>query len=271
MTLKKRSWIAALVVMLAPEATRNSFLQAFSPTPIITKSLILYESSSFSDGQEQEQPVLEPTVMVNGEELFSDKTSSDVKNHIFGATAAMAVAIETPLETTLENVQQAGLMDMALLNAKGEVYATANDLAPLVQGHRVALYFGAGWCPSCRELEFMLPQYMKALCESEQKIRLIYVSSDTSLEFQLDRMSKLGMDVGVQWGSDAAKKLKERYGIWSQMEAKDFADGSTTRRSGVPAFVVLDTKGGELKYLNTEADTIAALGEWDLDDPKGVF
>jgi thiol-disulfide isomerase/thioredoxin len=278
-TLNYWSLLAALwslAAMMVP-----SFSNAFTVIPTTTSTtwhrpLLLVHGSpseevhgSPSEEDDGEVEVKEPTVLVNGQELSTDETALDAKNPIFGATAAMAIAIETPIETTIQNVQQAGLMGLSLLNAKGESYETAEDIAPLVQGHRVGLYFGAGWCPACRDLEFMLPQYMDALCESGQKIRLIYVSSDTSLEFQLDRMTKLNLDLGVS--TEAAKKLKEKYGIWSGRESKDFQEGKITRRSGVPAFVVLDTEGGELKYLNTEAETIQAMADWPLDDPKGVF
>lgn len=43
------------------------------------------------------------------------------------------------------------------------------------------------------------------------------------------------------------------------------------RRSGVPAFVVLNTDGEELAFLNTKRHSIQALGEWPLDDPKGIW
>jgi Thioredoxin-like len=41
------------------------------------------------------------------------------------------------------------------------------------------------------------------------------------------------------------------------------------RRSGIPAFVVLDNKGQEFCFLNTELDSISALADWPLDDPNG--
>lgn len=45
-------------------------------------------------------------------------------------------------------------------------------------------------------------------------------------------------------------------------------DGSG-RRSGIPAFVVLDNKGQEFCFLNTERDSITALADWPLDDLQG--
>lgn len=209
----------------------------------------------------------EPSITINGEEI---EASTESNNNIFGATAAMATAADTPMETTLSYVDVA-LSHLSLINSEGQSITSPEDIASLVQGHRVAFYFGAGWCPACRELEYMLPQYMKALGESEQHIRLIYVPSDMSLDFQLDRMQKMDcLKLGVPFGKEA-NQLKEKYGIWSGMEAKQFQDCKTKRRSGVPAFVVLDTQGQELMFLDTESQTIAALGDWPLDDPKGIF
>ncbi len=210
---------------------------------------------------------MEPSVTINGAKIVA---SSEQNSDIFSATAAMATATETPMETTILNVETA-LSHLSLINNQGKSITSPQEIAPLVQGHRVALYFGAGWCPTCRELEYMLPQYIKALGESQQHIRLIYVPSDTSLDFQLDRMQKMDcLQLGVPYGNEA-NQLKEKYGIWSGMESKQFQESTTTRRSGVPAFVVLDTQGQELMFLDTESQTIAALGDWPLDDPKGIF
>jgi hypothetical protein len=41
------------------------------------------------------------------------------------------------------------------------------------------------------------------------------------------------------------------------------------RRSGIPAFVVLDNMGQEFCFLNTELESITALADWPLDDPRG--
>ena len=71
--------------------------------------------------------------------------------------------------------------------------------------------------------------------------------------------------------------LKAHYGIWAGREAAAFVPPNTTtnttrqRRSGVPALIVLDTQGTELAFLNVEAETIAAMADWPLDDPRGIF
>jgi hypothetical protein len=247
-----------------------------------------------ADDGDSDDPVIQPTVMVNGQDML-DSTATKARNNknnnkddnddeetirtvqrnqeIMGATAAMAVKTETPLEQTLQHVATA-LQNLELITPTGQdsssyTTLTKEEIAPLVQGKRVALYFAAGWCHMCREFEFMLPQYTKALMESAQPIQFIYVSSDTSLEFQLDRMSKLGMTLGVP--PPVAQKLKALYGIWAGREARNFVDCGTMRRSGVPALIVLDTQGNELTFLNVESETIAAMADWPLDDPRGIF
>jgi Thioredoxin-like len=204
-----------------------------------------------------------------------------------------------------------------LIDAQGAVVDNAQTIASLVQGQRVALYFAAGWSRDCRELDFMLPQYCKALSDSEQHIQLIYVPSDKTQEEQLARMQELNFDLGVPVG-EVADALKKKYGVWSDAEVDKFggtvrekvddgefvvgdeeADDSVAaafssianaaaggeavaeifpkptveddsgRRSGIPAFVVLDNKGEEFCFLNTERDSITALADWPLDDLQG--
>ena len=290
-----------------------AFLLADSST---TTSTFMTKINNNNDDGEEPSPavVLQPTVRVNGQdrhqppdETYDDSASQKEQEQqrqrneaIMGATAAMAIPMETPMETTLQHVTQA-LMPLELIiltnttttptshddddsnnnnNHPSYRTATVQEIATLVQGRRVALYFAAGWCPMCREFEFMLPQYTKALQESAQPIQFIYVSSDATLEFQLDRMSKLNMPLGVVTPT-LVHSLKAHYGIWAGREAAAFVPSTNTtttttnttrqRRSGVPALIVLDTQGTELAFLNVEAETIAAMADWPLDDPRGIF
>lgn len=159
-----------------------------------------------------------------------------------------------------------------LIDSKGNKLKDT-EVDTLVQGKRVALYFGAGWCPMCRELEFMLPQYMNALEDSEQPIQLIYVSSDRSPEMQLDRMEKLDMKMGISVEDELSDKLKLKHRVWSGMEGQtNSAFTDKERRGGIPAFVVLNaTNGEELMYLDTESKSVSGLSDWPLDEPTGVF
>lgn len=195
-----------------------------------------------------------------------------------------------------------------LIDANGNVIDSAESVAALVENQRVALYFAASWCKDCRNLEFMLAQYRSALADSDQAIQLIYVPSDETQEDQLSRMQELGLEVGVPLG-ETADALKKQYGVWPDVDIPKFGGtsrelegeeqvavvavrgsegekvdtepafpGATEnirdefgRRSGIPAFVVLDNQGGEFCFLNAERDSISVLADWPLDDPVNIW
>ena len=194
-----------------------------------------------------------------------------------------------------------------LIDAEGNVIESAETIAGLVENQRVALYFGASWCRDCANLEFMLPQYMSALADSDQPIQLIYVPCDKSQDDQLKRMKELGIKLGVPLG-ESADALMRGCGVWPGADAEKFGDAATEpqritnrdyqesdseekpdvervpmvmnaesirdetgRRSGIPAFVVLDNKGEEFCFLNAERDSISVLADWPLDDPKNIW
>lgn len=209
--------------------------------------------------------------------------------------------------TTAESVQAS--LPSPLIDASGNVIESAEDIVSLVENQRVALYFGASWCKDCRNLEFMLAQYRSALADSDQPIQLIYVPCDQSQEDQLSQMQKLGLEVGVPLG-EIADALKQQYGVWPDVDIERFGgisreiaiDGVETvvavkgsegekvdterveimekiedardeygRRSGIPAFVVLDNAGAEFCFLNAERDSISVLADWPLDDPQNIW
>lgn len=196
-----------------------------------------------------------------------------------------------------------------LIDSNGNVIESAETIEALVKHQRVALYFGASWCRDCRNLEFMLAQYRSALADSDQPIQLIYVPCDNSEGDQLNRMQELGLDIGVPLG-DSADTLKRQYGVWPDVDIERFGGTSRGftdedqvavvsvkdsegekvevervqvtgkmednrdefgRRSGIPAFVVLDNNGGEFCFLNAERDSISVLADWPLDDPANIW
>lgn len=209
--------------------------------------------------------------------------------------------------TTAQSVQAS--LPSPLIDAQGNVIESAEAIASLVESQRVALYFGASWCKDCKNLDFMLAQYRSALAGSDQPIQLIYVSCDQSEEDQLSQMQKLGLEVGVPMG-ETADALKQQYGVWPDADIERFGgisreitiEGTETivalknsegeevaterleitgkiedtrdesgRRSGIPAFVVLDNTGGEFCFLNAERDSISVLADWPLDDPQNIW
>jgi len=196
-----------------------------------------------------------------------------------------------------------------LIDSDGNTIKSPENIAALVKSQRVALYFGASWCRDCRNLEFMLAQYRSALADSDQPIQLIYVPCDNTQDDQLNRMKELGFEVGVPLGG-SADTLKRQYGVWPDVDIERFGGTSRElsgdvegaiasvkgsegekveverdkvtgkiedvrdehgRRSGIPAFVVLDNNGGEFCFLNAERDSISVLADWPLDDPKNIW
>lgn len=195
-----------------------------------------------------------------------------------------------------------------LIDSRGNLIESAETVAALVKNQRVALYFGASWCTDCRNLEFMLAQYRSALADSDQPIQLIYVPCDHNEDDQLNRMQELGLEIGVPLG-ESADVLKRKYGVWPDIDiqrfggtSREFAIEEETvasvkgsqgekvevervevtekmevtrdefgRRSGIPAFVVLDNNGGEFCFLNAERDSISVLADWPLDDPENIW
>ena len=57
--------------------------------------------------------------------------------------------------------------------------------------------------------------------------------------------------------------------IEPELVSFDEPEDDSGRRSGIPAFVVLDNQGQEFCFLNTERDSITALADWPLDDLQG--
>lgn len=138
---------------------------------------------------------------------------------------------------------------------------------------------------------------------------MIYVPCDQSPEDQFSQMQKLGLEVAVPIG-ETADALKQQYGVWPDADIERFGgvsreiaiEGTETvvaakgsegeevatermeivgkiedtrdesgRRSGIPAFVVLDNAGGEFCFLNAERDSISVLADWPLDDPENIW
>jgi len=123
---------------------------------------------------------------------------------------------------------------------------------------RVGLYFASPESePLCEEFEFMIPQYMQALRESDQTICLVYVgcggiggSIGTSggrtktaagnndgyiytLDDQLRRMKELGIGVGIKVGSRTSIELQRRYKIWPNKYHDEFIIGIGNGNNGI--------------------------------------
>lgn len=82
------------------------------------------------------------------------------------STAPLHCSSSRLFATTAQSVQAS--LPSPLVDAEGNVIESAEAITSLVANQRVALYFGAGWCKDCTNLEFMLAQYRSALAGSDQ-------------------------------------------------------------------------------------------------------
>jgi Thioredoxin-like len=76
-------------------------------------------------------------------------------------------------------------------------------------------------------------------------------------------------DSEITNGDDSAAAAPEDDVAPAELVPPVMEDDGSGRRSGIPAFVVLDNKGQEFCFLNTERDSITALADWPLDDLQG--
>lgn len=118
----------------------------------------------------------------------------------------------------------------------------------------------------CLSFEPSLLQFRQAAKDSGKDLELIYVPSDRSADDAIQRGGAMGMP-SVPFGEDA-DELKKTFGIWAGVESSKLGNG---RRSGVPALVVLDNNQDEMAFLPAEAEGVAALKAWPLDEVKGVW
>jgi len=140
--------------------------------------------------------------------------------------------------------------------------SSADLLGPLGEGKlsggkRVALYFGASWCPMCRRFEPSMITFREAAELAGKPIELIYVPSEGNENDAKASAKRLGMPLVSQ---EKAAELKSQFRVWSGREAWEFG---TDRRSGVPALVVLgDENLEEIQFLPAEAKGSKVLSEW---------
>jgi nucleoredoxin len=143
---------------------------------------------------------------------------------------------------------------------------TDSSGAPLQEtfaGKRVAYYFTAGWCPMCTRFEPSLLQFKAAAEQAGKPIELIMVSSDRSSADAQKRAKALGLPL-VEYDGDSRSDLKRRFSVWAGAESAQHIGYS--RRSGVPALVVINEAGDEIGFLDAESSGPAALSKWELDD-----
>ena len=158
------------------------------------------------------------------------------------------------------------------------------ELEQRLTGKSVALYFGAAWCPACRNFLPQLNQWYTTCKEADVPVELVFVTSDRSeADFKKHCEAMAGW-LFVPFADHAtADELKRHCGVWAGVESMRLGvqgrcvtthgncvmlpvDGLfrvPRRRSGVPALAVLAQDGTLLHHLNAETEGVRCLAAWD--------
>ena len=115
----------------------------------------------------------------------------------------------------------------------------------------------------CTSFEPSLLQF-KAACESSGKpVEIIMVSSDRTAGDAKKRATALSFPQ-VEYEGSFRSDLKRRFSVWAGAESPQHIGYS--RRSGVPALVVLSEDGEELGFIDAERSGPGALSKWPIDE-----
>ena len=127
-------------------------------------------------------------------------------------------------------------------------------------GRHVALYFAGEWCPRCRGFTPALRAFYREYADTTD---IVFVSSDLSAEAARSHFEgSQGGWLALDWADPLAAALKRRYRVWSGLEMAEFG---TSRRSGVPAVVLVDARGEEVAFLPAEREGARALTRFSRD------
>lgn len=109
------------------------------------------------------------------------------------------------------------------------------------EGHYLALYFSAHWCPPCKRFTPMLAEVYNTLKQQNKPLEIVFVSSDRS-EAQFDEYFKTMPWLALPFND---RQTKEELGDQFQV-------------SGIPTLLVFDDQG---KLVSDDArDIVASFG-----------
>lgn len=140
----------------------------------------------------------------------------------------------------------------AFLDSKGQEVSVGEAF----RGKSVALYFAGEWCPMCTAFT---PQLTSFLEKNTDKAAVLVSSDFTKEGFEVHRGHLPESMLAVPYGTETQDALKRKFRLWGGKEKPTFGDG---RRGGIPALVVINPEGEEVKYLDAESKGAAALEEW---------
>lgn len=129
-------------------------------------------------------------------------------------------------------------------------------MAEAFKGKSVALYFAGEWCPMCTAFT---PQLTEFLAKNGEKSAVLVSSDFTQEAYETHRGHLPSSMMAVPYGTELQDELKRKFRLWGGKEKPTFGEG---RRGGIPALVVINEAGEEVKYLDAESKGAGALGEW---------
>jgi len=118
------------------------------------------------------------------------------------------------------------LIGAELTDASGAKHATAGKMADV---EAVGIYFSAHWCPPCKRFTPVLAETYKKMKANGKKFEIVFASSDkdqAAFDGYLGEMPWLAIPYSDRKTKDA---LSKKYKV-----------------SGIPSFVIVDAKTGEL-------------------------
>jgi nucleoredoxin len=108
----------------------------------------------------------------------------------------------------------------------------------------VALYFSSSWCPDCQPVSSKLATFYEIVNEDEKQFEVVFVSSDDSVEMQLEYMNNKHADwLALACTDELTAELKKRYHTFAGREADEIG---VERKNGIPTLILIDADGNVL-------------------------
>ncbi|KAF4727909.1 hypothetical protein FOZ62_024431, partial [Perkinsus olseni] len=117
---------------------------------------------------------------------------------------------------------------------------------------KIALYFSAHWCPPCRKFTPILKEFYEDVKEEdEDKLEIIFISSDKSEEEQVEyHKEDQGEWLRVPYGDvETRDALKKEFGVCAGIEKENLGI-INNHKSGIPCLLVLDADKKDVKIFD---------------------
>jgi len=177
------------------------------------------------------------------------------------ASPALRAGVPAPPDTVTE--QGSIFTGHDLFNKQQERVDADKALA----GKEVAIFYAGEFCPVCRDFTPKLKEFFDKRNEEGRPLEVIFLSADASEEAALKHFQRSHGDwLRLDFSDPLSTELKRKYRIASRVPHELqllSAEEKRTRRSGVPAVLLIKPDGTEIQFFNTEQLGRAALDPWD--------